>query len=68
MLKRLLNRPEEVTYSRLREICERNEAHVHSKIRIKDVIETDNSGISDDLYQFALRATNRMTVPGTDSI
>lgn len=55
-LKRLLNLQEEATYHSLRQACERNEAHVYTKVRCADVLPIEQSGISDDHYAYALRA------------
>jgi len=56
MLKKLLNLPESVTDQRLREVCEEFDAHVFPKVRVADVLKIERSGISDELYRYALQA------------
>ena len=56
MLKKLLNRSEEVVNSRLRITAEEHGAHVFPKVRLADLLPIEGSGIADDLYQFALKA------------
>jgi hypothetical protein len=56
MFKRILNFPEEATYDRLHESCARNGAQVFPKIRLADVLPVEGSGISDDLFRFALQS------------
>jgi len=56
MLKKLLNLPESVTDQRLREVCEDFKAHVFPKVRVADVLKIERSGISDELYRYALQA------------
>jgi hypothetical protein len=56
MFKRLLNAPENMTNKRLREACSRNGAEVFAKVRLADVLRIENSGISDELYRFALQS------------
>jgi hypothetical protein len=56
MFKRLLTVPEEKTYGRLGEACSRNGARLFPKIRLADVLPIDNSGLSDELFAFALRS------------
>ncbi|SRR5258706_10810534 len=56
MLKRLLNNPERITYTRLCDACARHSAEVHTKVRLADVLPIERSGISDELYQFALQS------------
>jgi len=55
-LKRILNRPEAITHERMQVCCARNGAQVFAKVRVADVFQTEHSGISPDLYGFALRA------------
>jgi len=45
MLKRMLNSPERITYSRLREVCVRHAAEVYSKVRLADVLPIEGSGL-----------------------
>ena len=56
MLKKLLNRSEEVVNARLRVVVEEHGAHVFPKVRLADVLPIERSGIADDLYGFALKA------------
>lgn len=56
MLKRLLNNSEDATRTRLWPVAIGNDAEVFSKVRVADVLEIENSGISDELYSHALRA------------
>ena len=55
-LKRLLNLHEEATHRSLSRACEHNSAHVYTKVRVADVLPIEKSGISDEHYDFALRA------------
>src|SRR5690348_13887643 len=55
-MKRLLNYHEEETHSRLLKACDRNSARVFAKVRVADVLPSENSGISDDLFKFALQS------------
>jgi hypothetical protein len=52
----ILNKYEELTYSRLSEVSQQNGAHVFAKIRIADVFPITGSGISDADYTFALKS------------
>ena len=54
--KSLLNLPEAETDRRLQRICDDFGARVFSKIRVADVVRINGSGITDDLYRYALRA------------
>jgi hypothetical protein len=56
MFKPLLNNPEKKSFERLREVCSRNSAHVFAKVRVADVLPIENSGISDELFRFALQS------------
>ena len=60
--KRLLNVPEETTHDRLKRTCARNQAAVHPKVRVADVLPIEKSGIADDIYGFALMAHFDFTV------
>ncbi len=55
-MKSLFNKYEELTYSKLTEVCEQNGAHVFAKVRVADVCPIEGSGISDGDYSFALKA------------
>jgi hypothetical protein len=56
MFKRLLTVPEERTYDRLGEVCSRNGARLFPKARLADVLPIDHSGLSNQLFAFALRS------------
>jgi len=51
-----LNRYEEVTYEKLRAVCEPQNAHVFSKVRLADIFPISNSGLSDQDFRFALQS------------
>lgn len=55
-LKRILNTGEAKTLAIAEEVSKATGTRVFAKIRIADVIEIENSGISNDLYTFALSA------------
>jgi hypothetical protein len=61
-MKRLMNRTEAETNEVLRNLTENWGAHVFPKVRVADVLPIENSGISDDLYRFALRSHFDFTV------
>jgi hypothetical protein len=54
--KRLLNKSEERTYSEITSVEHIKESDVFSKIRIADVLRIENSGVTADLYSYALKA------------
>ena len=56
MLKVLFNFSERLTYSRLLEVCDLRKASVFAKVRLADVLPIDHSGLSSELFQFALQA------------
>lgn len=56
MLKLLLNRPEAETDASLRHVCEAYGARVFPKVRVADVLPIEQSGISADLYRYALQS------------
>ena len=66
MLKKLLNLPERITYERLREACARHKAEVYAKVRVADVLPIDRSGVSQELYEFALQAHYDFVVTGVE--
>jgi ssDNA-binding Zn-finger/Zn-ribbon topoisomerase 1 len=68
MLKKLLNNPERITYARLCEACARHTAEVYTKVRIADVLPIESSGISDELYKFALQAHYDFVITGRDHV
>ena len=64
---KLLNKAEELTHSKLEKICERFDARVFSKVRLKDTLDIDNSGISDSHYTFALKSHFDFVVTDNDT-
>lgn len=56
MFKQILNAPERTTHELLREVCSRNSAEVFAKVRVADILPIDDSGISNDLFRFALQS------------
>ena len=54
--KRLLNYREEQTRRILSESTLNNSARLFAKVRVQDVLPIENSGISDALFSYALRA------------
>lgn len=66
MRKKLLNYNEQLTDRVLQEACERHSARVFAKSRIADVIPVDNSGISNDLFGYALKAHFDFVVAGPE--
>jgi hypothetical protein len=52
----LLNKYEEITYEKLKTLSVANDAHVFPKVRIADVLPISASGISKELFKFALQA------------
>ena len=56
MLKRLLNRSEEMTDARLRAVCEPHGVRVFAKVRLADIFPIEDSGITPRAYSFALRS------------
>jgi hypothetical protein len=66
--KRFLNHSEEVTYDKLRAVCEPLGAHVFAKPRIKDVLPVDGSGVSDREFGFCLKSHFDFVVTDSDHI
>lgn len=68
-METLLNRYEKITYERLTPVCDRNGAYVFAKVRLKDVLPIDGSGVGHDDYRFSLQShfdfvvTDRTTKP-----
>jgi uncharacterized protein DUF2726 len=56
MLKRLLNQSEKETYTILGQLTGEWGAHTFPKVRLADVLPIESSGISNDLYGFALQS------------
>ena len=55
-LKALLNRGENAVLDIAESACAETDTKVFAKVRIADVVQIDGSGISDDLYRYALSA------------
>lgn len=66
MRKKLLSYMEQRTDAVLQETCQRHSARVFAKPRIADVLPVENSGISDDLFSFALKGHFDFVVSGSD--
>ena len=56
MLKNIFNDQEEKTHRILRPVCENHGATVYPKVGVADVLPIEKSGISDDDYEFCLKA------------
>jgi hypothetical protein len=56
MVKRILNRSEKQTEEQLSPLATGNGARIFSKIRVADVLEIENSGISAEAFTYALSA------------
>lgn len=56
VLKKIFNFHEEVTHKKLKDICDKYGASVHTKLRIADIFPIEKSGIPDIDYRFALQA------------
>lgn len=66
MKTRLLNSYEEVTYDRLRAVCEPAGAHVFPKVRVADVFGIQNSGLTDRCFSYALKSHFDFLVTDSD--
>lgn len=55
-VKRLMNKSEEQTNTILRPLTEEWGSHTFPKVRLADILPIENSGISSDLYHFALQS------------
>jgi len=55
-LKTLMNRGEDALLNIAQTICAVTETKPFAKMRIADVVDINGSGISDDLYRYALSA------------
>ena len=62
----ILNLHEAVTNKRLAALTERYGAHTFVKLRLKDVLPLDGSGVNSDLYAFSLRSHFDFVVTGED--
>lgn len=64
----LLNKYEEITYEKLKALCDENGAHVFPKVRVADVLPIVSSGISNDLFGYALKAHFDFVICNSDYI
>ncbi len=55
-VKRILNKSEKLTHHDLLNVSEQFGVRVESKTRIADVLQINNSGISNELYTYAMKA------------
>ena len=62
MLNRLLNKTEEITDARLRQLTARWDARTFAKVRLADVLQPDQSDIPSELFRFALQSHFDFTV------
>jgi hypothetical protein len=63
-LKKILTRSEAATYHELQQLSEEYGYGVHIKMRVADVFPIENSGITSELYGFALRSHFDFIVSG----
>lgn len=56
MFKKLLNTYEQLTDARLQRVCDNYGARTFAKVRVADVLPIEGSGISTQLYSFALKS------------
>jgi hypothetical protein len=54
LLKKIMNLSEAITHKQVQEICQRHGAVAYPKVRLADVLPIEGSGISNDLFSFAL--------------
>lgn len=66
MRQRLLNKYEEVTYESLTRVCQSNGAHVFPKVRLADVFNIENSGLSSAHFGYCLRSHFDFLVTDSD--
>lgn len=55
-VKKILNSFEESTHIKLNKVCEDYGTSVYPKMRVADVLQIENSGISNNEYRFALQS------------
>ncbi len=55
-MSRFLNKYEEVTYEKLKALCDQNGAHVFAKVRVADAIPIERGSASTKDFSFALRS------------
>jgi len=68
MLKKLLNYHEALADKRLRNICDRQDCRVFAKVRLSDTLQIDGSGVSKELYSFALRSHFDFIIASRDAM
>ena len=54
--KRIMNFHEEVTHTILHKVVEENNARIFTKVRIADVLDITNSGLSKEEFSYAFKA------------
>ncbi|WKZ78768.1 MAG: DUF2726 domain-containing protein [Candidatus Kapaibacterium sp.] len=66
MVKRLLNRSEEVTFEALSRVCQAHGARVSAKVRVADIFPLEGSGISADHFSYALKSHFDFVITNND--
>jgi len=66
MLKRLLNRSEEITSQKLEQVAREWSARTFAKVRLADLLPISGSGITDAAYRYALQAHFDFVVTDND--
>jgi hypothetical protein len=66
LLKPILNRSERRAYQHLYTICASRSAKVYTKVRVADVLPIESSGLSGELFEFALQAHYDFVVTRAD--
>ncbi len=66
MLKKIMNRSEALTRKHLSQICNNHNVSVYPKVRLADIFPIEGSGISNELYSFALKAHFDFIVADSD--
>lgn len=59
---KIFNTSEEQVHVKLLDVCSKNDVHVFPKIRIADILEIENSGISNEEYSYCLKAHFDFTI------
>ncbi|KRD87935.1 DUF2726 domain-containing protein [Priestia megaterium] len=68
MLKKIMNRSESLTHKHLSQICNNHNLGVYPKVRLADIFSIEGSGISKELFSFALKAHFDFTVTNSDGV
>ncbi|MBB6670050.1 DUF2726 domain-containing protein [Cohnella nanjingensis] len=68
MNKEIFNKYENVTYQRLNDICKAMNASVFPKVRIADVFNISQSGLTNTEYSFALKSHFDFTIYNNDRL